>query len=143
MTTKLESTDQFVIMRKKMITSITKIMNTNINLYQAHVYFNIYMLKSIFFSCAVVHLINKQIAELKRIYKVPLLRKLQLSTRFPKELLYIWKSWLGVGLLAPEIVLAILKLKVYIRYKRVKRNITKFIKIHKDLVDNESRLTTS
>ena len=56
---KLEWIDQFVIMRKKMITSITKLMNTDINPYQAHVYFNMYMLKSIFFGCAVVHLTNK------------------------------------------------------------------------------------
>ena len=49
MTPKLEWIDQFVIMRKKMITSITKLMITDINLYQAHIYFNMYMLKSIFF----------------------------------------------------------------------------------------------
>jgi len=48
MTTKLESIDQFVIMRKKMITSIIKLMNTDINLYQAHVYFNMHMLKKCF-----------------------------------------------------------------------------------------------
>ena len=101
------------------------------------------MLKSIFFGCAVVHLTNKQIAELKRIYKAALLCKLQLSTRFPKELLYARKSWLGVELLAPKIVLAILKLKVYIGYKQIERKVTKFIKIHEDLVDNKSRLTTN
>ena len=130
-------------MRKKMITSITKLMNTDINPYQAHVYFNMHVLKSVFFSCAVVHLAKKQIAELKRTYEAPLLRKLQLSTRFPKELLYVWKLWLGVGLLAPKTVLAILKLKVYIEYKRIKRKVTKFIEIHEDLVDNESGLTTN
>ena len=92
-------------------------MNTDINSYQAYVYFNMYILKSVFFSCAVVHLTNKQIVELKRIYEVPLLRKLQLSTRFPKELLYIQKLRLRVGLLAPETVLVILKLKVHIGYK--------------------------
>lgn len=88
MTPKLEWIDQFVIMRKKMITSITKLMNTDINPYQVYVYFNMYILKSFFFSCTVVHLTNKQIAELKRIHEVLLLYKLQLSTRFPKELLY-------------------------------------------------------
>ena len=100
-----------------MITSIIKLMNTDINPYQAHVYFNMHILKSVFFSCIVVHLTNKQIAELKKIYEVPLLHKLQLSTRFSKELLYARKSWLGVELLAPETVLAMLKLKVYIGYK--------------------------
>ena len=117
MTSKLEWIDQFVIMKKKMITFITKLMNTDINPHQAHVYFNMYVLKSVFFDCAVVHLTKKQIAELKRTYEVPLLRKLQLSTRFPKELLYARKSWLGVGLLALETVLAMLKLKVCIGYK--------------------------
>ena len=37
----------------------------------------------------------------------------------------------------------ILKLKVYIGYKQIKRNITKFIEIHEDLVDYESGLTTN
>ena len=48
--------DQFSIMWCKMITSITKLMSTDINLFQAYVYFNIYMLKSVFFSYTVVYL---------------------------------------------------------------------------------------
>ena len=59
---KLEWIDQFVIIRKKMITSITKLMNTDINPYQGHAYFNMYILKSVLFGCRVVHLTNKQIA---------------------------------------------------------------------------------
>lgn len=36
-----------------------------------------------------------------------------------------------------------LKLKIYIGYKRIERKVTKFIEIHEDLVDNESGLTTN
>ena len=40
---------QFEIMHKKLHISITKVMNTNVNSYQAAVYYNVYMIKSVFF----------------------------------------------------------------------------------------------
>ena len=71
-----------------MIKSIKKLMRTQITLYQAHVYFNIYMLKSVFFEGRIIKLIEKQYNELKRIYETLTLIKLKLSKTFPKKLLY-------------------------------------------------------
>ena len=78
-----------------------------------------YIIKSIFFVAAIIEINEKQIKELKRIYKVPILNKLRLSQNFSKTLLHARKSFLGVRLLVPEIVIAIALLKVYPGYKRV------------------------
>ena len=40
---------QFEVMRKKLHISITKLINTDVNSYQAVVYYNVYMTKSVFF----------------------------------------------------------------------------------------------
>ena len=85
------------------------------------------MLKSIFFGVAVIEINDKQIKELKRIYKLLLFTKLKLSKTFPKGILYSRKLFLGVGLISPEIVIAISILKIYLEYKRVKRNISYII----------------
>ena len=50
---------QFEVMRKKLYILIIKLMNTDINLYQAVVYYNIYMIKSVYFGYGIVELNNK------------------------------------------------------------------------------------
>jgi len=73
--------DQFEVMRKKLHILITKMMNTDVNTYQAAVYYNVYIIKSIFFGCGIVELNEQQERELQRIYKEPLLLKLGLSRK--------------------------------------------------------------
>ena len=53
-----------------MIDSIKKLMAMKITLYQVYVYFNMYMLKSVFFGAAIIEINKKQIKELKRIYEI-------------------------------------------------------------------------
>ena len=48
--------DQFQVMRKKLHVLITKLMNTDINSYQAAIYYNIYMIKSDCFGCGIFEL---------------------------------------------------------------------------------------
>ena len=64
-----------------------------------------------------------------------MLNKLQLSKMFPKALLYSRKAFLGVGLIAPEIVTAIAILKLYLGYKRIKRNAITIIKAEEEIVE--------
>ena len=64
------------------------------------------MLKSVFFGGGITYIIQKQYKELKRIYETLMLVKLKLSKTFPRKLIYTWKEFLGLGLLQPEIVLA-------------------------------------
>ena len=52
LTPSLNWTSQFEVMRKKMATAITNIMNMDINAYQAGVFFNMYMIKSVFLGAA-------------------------------------------------------------------------------------------
>ena len=52
--------DQFEVMRKKLHISITKMINTDVNAYQAAVYYNVYMIKSVFFGCGIVELNEQQ-----------------------------------------------------------------------------------
>ena len=97
-----------------------KLMNTIIILYQACMYFNMYMLKSIFFGGGIMQISEKQCDELEKTHEVLILVKLQLSKTFPRKLMYARKSFLGLGLLPPETILAIQIIKLYIRYRCVK-----------------------
>ena len=63
--------------------SITKIMNIDINSYQTLIYFNIYMIKSVFFGYGVIELYSREEKELRRIYEEPMLMKLGLGRKFP------------------------------------------------------------
>ena len=56
----LEWKGQFEVMRKKLHVSITKLMATDINPYQAAIYYNTYMIKSVYFGCGIIELTNKQ-----------------------------------------------------------------------------------
>jgi len=88
-----------------------------INSYQASIYFNIYMIKSVFFGCGVIEFHLKEERELQRIYEEPILVKLGLSKKYPQAVLYTRKSILGIGLMKPSIIIAILKLKQYVGNK--------------------------
>ena len=72
-TPSLNWTSQFELMQKKMDESVTKLMATSINTQQAYLYFNIYLVTSVYFSVGIIELYNQQIVELKRIYEAPLL----------------------------------------------------------------------
>ena len=67
-----------------------------------------------------------------------MLNKLELSKTFPKVLLYSRKAFLGVGLITPETVMAIAILKLYLGYKRIKRNATTIIKVEEEIVQTMS-----
>ena len=74
-------------------------MNTELTLCQVHVYFSIYVLKSVFFRCGVVRLSELGKDEMKRIYEEPTLKKLGLSVKLPREVMYMRKTELGLGLI--------------------------------------------
>ena len=94
-------------------------MTTTIDTTQAYLYFNVYFMTSIYFGSGVIELNKKQEAELKRIYKGLILRKIVLSVKYPKKLLYARRSVLGVELIAPNTALAIAALKLYAGNKKM------------------------
>jgi len=90
-----------------MNTSVIKLMSTSISITQAYMYFNIYLCSSVYFGADIITLNKQQCRELKRIYEEPILVKLKLSQKMPKDILYIHCSALGIGLITPETVVAI------------------------------------
>ena len=64
----LKQEKQFTIMKQKMLQSIAKIMNTNMNTYQIHIYFNMYLVRSVFFGSRIISLNEKQLRVLEKMY---------------------------------------------------------------------------
>ena len=62
-------------------------MNLDVNTYQVVVYYNVHMIKSVFFGCRVINITKKQEKELKRLYEEPILRKMDFSTKFIRNTL--------------------------------------------------------
>ena len=123
---------QFEVMRKKINDSIIKLKNMDINSYQASVYYNIYLIKTVYFGCGIIELNDKQERELKRIYKEPILNKLGFSKKFPRNVLYARKSALGIGLMEPNTIIAMLKLKLYVGSKRGRGNSWESVKVQEE-----------
>ena len=57
------------------------------------------MIRSVFFGSRVIEIIEKQNVELKKIYELPLLRKLGLREKFSCKLLYVQRTTLGIGIM--------------------------------------------
>ena len=104
-------------MKEKISTSITKFVNLEVNIYQAAVYYNVCMIKSVFFGCRVINLAKKQKKELERLYEESILRKIGFSTKFPRNMLYSRKLVLGIGLIEPHAIIDTMKLQLYIGNK--------------------------
>jgi len=116
---------QFEKMKEKMIEAVFKLKNTKIVVPTAHLYYNMYLIKKVYFGCRIVHLTEQQEGVLKRICEPVLLKKLGLSENFPRSVLYSRKTALGVGLLAPRIIIDALALKLYLGHKRANDRIAK------------------
>ena len=64
-----------------------------------------------------------------------LLKKLKLSEKFPRDMLYAKKSALGVGLMKPSTILAVLALQLYVGHQRMQDPTSIMIQL---IIDNES-----
>ena len=120
--------------------SVTKLIATNINTTQAYIYFNIYLLTSIYFGTRIISLNKKQCKELKWLYEKPILAKLKLSCKMPKDVLYSRRSALSVGLILPETVVTIAQLKLYFGNKRMQSEIFNMIELNEQYREVESCL---
>ena len=100
-------------MKEKLAKAIFKLHSISIHLQLIYMFFNAYLIASIYFRCGVIKIIEKQELELMKIYKKIVLRKLRLSEKFPRVILYSRKTLLGLGLLKPSIIIKTLVLKLY------------------------------
>jgi len=131
---------QFEHIRKKMNESVTKLMATSITTQQAYLYFNIYLISSVYFGAEIISLNKKQCKELKKIYEEPILVKLKLSRKLPRELLYTQRVELGIGLISPKIAIAVATLRLYFSNMRMASDVSKMIAINEEYTTIESGL---
>ena len=101
-------------------------------------YYNTYVIKSVYFGCGIVELTNKQEEELKIMYEEPLLTKLGLSRKFPRNVLHNRKSALGVGIMTPKTIIDFLKAKTYLGNIRRRRETCKAMLNQQELMPVEA-----
>jgi len=78
---------------------VAKLKKTTINLHRTYLVFNAYIMKSIYFGYGIIELHKKEEEILHKEYKEIILVKLGLSKKFPRSILYMRKSALGIGLI--------------------------------------------
>ena len=77
---------------------------------------------------------RKQENEFRSIYKTVILKKLGLSMKFPRYILYARKSALEIGILKPSTIIDTLSLKLYLGHKRRYSRISKLIKTNEEYI---------
>jgi hypothetical protein len=107
---------QFELIKDKMRCAIAKLQNTVIALPLIYIFFNQYLIKSMYFGCRPIYINKAQEKELMKIYEVPILKKIGLSAKFPRQILYVRKAALGVGIIKPSTIINTLAIKLYIEH---------------------------
>ena len=68
------------------------------------------------------------------------MRKMGLRDNFPRKLLHVKKSALGVGLIEPETEIYCLAIKSHMGNKRSKGELTNIISTHEEISEDDSDL---
>ena len=77
---------------------------------------------------------------MKKIYELPITRKMALGDNFPRKFLHAKKSALGVGSIAQETVIDYLSIKLHIGNKRSKSELTSVLNVHEEISSEHSGL---
>ena len=118
-----------------MVNSVKKLITTELSAYQTYIYFNMYLLRSVFFRCEVVKISEKQEKDLKKMYEIPLLTKLKLGEKFPRKVLYVRRIAMRVGLIQPCIAIVIVTLQLYFGNIRIESNAGNIILALEELME--------
>ena len=70
-------------------------------------YYNLYILSSIYFEYSITTLYSKEEQNLKGIYVELILRKIGFSSTFPRFIMHMSKEMLGLGLFLPKTIISI------------------------------------
>jgi len=119
-------------MTEKMQEALCKLKSVLLSIANAYMYYNMYLMRKVYFGCGIITLMPNQEKILIKISESILLRKIGLSKKFPTKMLYIRKLALGIGLMKPSTMVAILTLKLYVGYVRAQDRITSIIKINEE-----------
>ena len=123
---------QFAIMVDKLNEAMSKLKKVPISIVNAHLYYNMYLLRRVYFGCGIMQLMPNQEKELIKISEPILLKKMGLSINFPRKLLYARKSALGVGLIKPSTMILILSMRLYAGHVRAGDRISNIIRINEE-----------
>jgi len=123
---------QFQSMMEKMREAVFKLSNIEIVPATAHIFYNAYLTKKVYFGSGIFTISEQQEDALKRVYEPILLKKMRLSEKFPRSVLYSRKTAMGIGLLAPRTIVDILALKLYVGHQRMNSKVAKIIQINED-----------
>ena len=98
-----------------------------------YLYFNAYLIKSVFFRCGIVKLNEKQLKDLKQTYENAIAQKMNLGATFLRAMLYFRRNTLGIGLIKQETIIAMLACKLCIRNVRAETRIGRLIKYNEQI----------
>ena len=130
-------------MKEKMLEAMYKLKNATMVVSTASMYYNMYLIKKVYFGCGVISITSQQERILKKIYEPIILKKLGLSENFPRAVLYSRKTALGVGLIAPRTIIDELSMKLYLGHRRADDRISKIIQIIEDNARVQYRYSNS
>ena len=68
-----------------------------------------------------------------KIYESVILKKIGFRENFPRSCLYLRRTALGIGLMKPRTIMAILALKLYIRHKQLGIKISRMLKVNEQV----------
>ena len=84
----LQWVKQFTMMKDKLERAMYKLRDIPITVSNAYLFYNMYLTTQVYFGCGVVKISPKQEKILMKISEPILLKKLRLSEKFPRALLY-------------------------------------------------------
>jgi len=118
-------------MKEKIVILIIKLNNVEIPLQRIYLYFNTYLIKSIFFRYKIVKLENKQLKDIEKTHEVVIAKKLNLGNTFSRAILYSRRNVVGIGLIKVETVIVMLVCKLCIGNLRANNKISRLIRYDK------------
>ena len=118
---------------------MNKLRKTPLTIANAHAHFNMRLITMVYFGCGLLILSEKQEEELMKISEGVLLRKLELSKRFPRRTLRAKRTQLGTGMLKPTTIIAVLALKLCAGHLRNEDEVSKLIILNEKNVQFQHR----
>ena len=116
---------------------VSKLDQMIIQSHLAYAFFNSYLTKSSYFECRIIKISENQEKALKRINKVAFLRKVELSEKFPRVVLYSRKAVLGLGLMKLSTIIETLVLKQYFSYQQSSIELAILIQTNNEMIHIE------
>ena len=123
---------QCAAIEEKLKIAMWRLRQTPITIGNAYVFYNVYLITHVYFGCGIVNLLPQQEKRLMKISESVLLKKLGLGEKFPRDILHMRKSSLGVGLMKPSTTLAFLALQLYLGHARIEDDTAKMTQAIQD-----------